>query len=540
MQETQNKSNVFFKIINRIAIFLYTIGCYAYNGTVFVLKKLYRITGLRSLFKYLGPVLPKDNLPQFFSHSIKNTSHRILSVLTGASASIFEDTLSPKAKKKYALIATKRVARFLLPVVIMCYATVFVIRLQDYVSAFNVVINGDVIATVEDTQDFYNIQSYVANYVESLTGEKYTPDYNTSLRATVAYGPGLTDEEETIRDRLLEEADEQITESYGLYVDGNLVMTNHSEDTLNNLLDGLKNAYLEGTGKNAADGEERTVAFIQDVTIQPTYVSATAEQANAEDEFIEKIVSPIAASTSDKNITEELLSNFNETKVYEALNANPNAKAMGMPVSVKVVQNEEYNTYQSYKTEHIADASLTKGATKIVQKGSKGVTKVVDEVYIIDGKEVSRATISKTVVSEPVKQIVHYGTKVSVTTGKFIRPVSGGSITSYYGYRRSGFHTGIDIARPTGTKIYAADGGTVTFAGRSGGYGLLIKIDHGNGYSTYYAHCSALSVKKGQQVNKGDVIGKVGSTGNSTGSHLHFEVRLNGSTKNPLNYVSSR
>lgn len=540
MQETHSKSNVFLNIINRIAIFLYTLGCYTYDGTVLILKKLYRITGLRSLFKYLAPVLPKDNLPQFFSHSVRSTCHRILSVLTGASASVFEDTLSPKAKKKYAFIAVKRVATFLIPVVIMCSATVFVIRLQDYISAVNVVINGDVIATVEEPQDFYDIESYVANYVQSLTGEKYKPDYNVSLRATVAYGPSLKDEEEVIRDRLLEEADEQIVQSYGLYVDGNLVMTNHSPDTLNGMLDSLKDAYLEGTGKNAADGEQRTVAFIQDVSVLPTYVSATAQEAPPEDEFIQKIVSPIAASTSDKNITNELLSNFDETKIYQALGENPNAKSMGMPISVKVVQNEEYKTYQSYSTERIPDSSLTKGATKVVQKGSKGVTKVVDEVYIIDGKEVSRATISKTVVSEPVKQIVHYGTKVSVVTGKFKRPVVGGSITSYYGYRRSGFHTGIDIARPTGTKIYAADGGTVTFAGRSGGYGLLIKIDHGNGYSTYYAHCSALSVKKGQQVNKGDVIGKVGSTGNSTGSHLHFEVRLHGNTKNPLNYVSSR
>lgn len=540
MQETQNKSKVFFKILNRIAVYLYTVGCFTYNGTVSVLRKLYRITGLRSLLKYLAPVLPKDNLPQLFSHAVKSSLHHILSMLTGVPSSVFEDTLSPKAKKKYTLIATKRIVTFLIPVAIMCMSTVFVIRLQDYVSAFNVAINGEVIATVENAQDFYNIESYVTDYVTSLTGEEYKPDYNTSLRATVAYGPSLKDEEETIRDCLLAEADEQISESYGLFVDGNLVMTNPSKETLDSLLSNLKNAYLEGTGKNATDGDERTVAFIQDVTIHPTYVANTQKETDAENEFIEKIVSPIAACTSDKNITKELLLNFNETKIYEALEQNPNAKSMGMPVSVKVVQNEEYKTYQSFKTERIADSSLTKGATKIVQKGSKGVTKVVDEVYIIDGKEVSRATISKTVVSEPVKQIVHYGTKVSVTTGKFKRPVSGGAITSYYGYRRSGFHTGIDIARPKGTKIYAADGGTVTFAGRSGGYGLLIKIDHGNGYSTYYAHCSALSVKKGQQVNKGDVIGKVGSTGNSTGSHLHFEVRLHGNTKNPLNYVSSR
>ena len=119
----------------------------------------------------------------------------------------------------------------------------------------------------------------------------------------------------------------------------------------------------------------------------------------------------------------------------------------------------------------------------------------------------------------------------------FMRPVSGGTITSKYGQRSSGFHTGVDLAVPTGTPVYAAAAGTVVKAGWSGGYGYLVVIDHGNGYQTYYAHNSRLCVSVGQSVSKGQNIAYSGSTGNSTGPHLHFEVRINGNTTNPLNYI---
>ena len=121
-------------------------------------------------------------------------------------------------------------------------------------------------------------------------------------------------------------------------------------------------------------------------------------------------------------------------------------------------------------------------------------------------------------------------------SGGFITPVAG-TLTSPYGYRSSGFHTGIDLATDSGTPIAAAAAGTVSFAGWSGGYGNLVIIDHGDGYQTYYAHCSAIYVQVGQSVSAGTTISAVGSTGNSTGPHLHFEVRINGSTVNPQNYI---
>ena len=120
-------------------------------------------------------------------------------------------------------------------------------------------------------------------------------------------------------------------------------------------------------------------------------------------------------------------------------------------------------------------------------------------------------------------------------------PVSNGHITSRFGSResiRNHTHKGIDIAASYGTNIKAVADGTIEYASyNSGGYGNLVIIDHGNGIKTYYGHCSKLCVSVGQKVNAGDVIAKVGSTGNSTGNHCHFEIRVNSTQIDPQKYV---
>ena len=130
------------------------------------------------------------------------------------------------------------------------------------------------------------------------------------------------------------------------------------------------------------------------------------------------------------------------------------------------------------------------------------------------------------------------GQKVSLGIS-LARPVSG-TITSRFGAKssiRSSAHTGLDIAAPLGTPYSAAASGTVTFAGYKGSYGNLIVITHSNGVQTYYGHSSKIYVSVGQSVSQGQTIGAVGSTGNSTGPHLHLEVRVNGVAYNPQNYV---
>ncbi len=136
-------------------------------------------------------------------------------------------------------------------------------------------------------------------------------------------------------------------------------------------------------------------------------------------------------------------------------------------------------------------------------------------------------------------------TSTKVSRGKaslgitLIEPVQG-RITAKYGEKssvRSSVHTGLDIAAPGGTPIKAAAFGTVVFSGRKGSFGKMLVISHGNGVQTYYAHCSKLLANVGDKVSQGEVIANVGSTGNSTGNHLHLEVRVNGQSYNPQKYV---
>ncbi len=143
-----------------------------------------------------------------------------------------------------------------------------------------------------------------------------------------------------------------------------------------------------------------------------------------------------------------------------------------------------------------------------------------------------------------IRALQSSGDQARIGTGTYSWPTPGYSkITSDYGMRyhpilkTRKLHTGIDIGAPSGVSILAADGGTVMYSGWMGGYGQVVVITHGAGMSTLYAHQSSILVSKGASVSKGQVIGKVGSTGWSTGAHLHFEVRVNGTPVNPHSYV---
>ena len=197
-------------------------------------------------------------------------------------------------------------------------------------------------------------------------------------------------------------------------------------------------------------------------------------------------------------------------------------------------------------------------AEQIVNELREKESDNIDDISILEKYDTSLKEFSEVeaTVASLYKEKVVVVTKKPVTTGKvntsmnisyqkvplslnLIRPISG-IITSRFGVRssvRSGDHTGLDIGAPTGTPIKAAASGTVTFAGVKKSYGYMVVISHGDGIETYYGHCSKLYVTAGEKVSQGEVIAAVGSTGNSTGPHLHLEVRVNGVAYNPQNYV---
>lgn len=195
-------------------------------------------------------------------------------------------------------------------------------------------------------------------------------------------------------------------------------------------------------------------------------------------------------------------------------------------------------------TEKTSSQVIGYSAVKVA--GQNGIERKTERVVTLNGVESERTLVSDETVSSPVDKVVVIGTAHSLASASqrkaasgagFVFPLPKGSwtVSSYYGDGRS--HKAVDLAAKKGTSIFAAKGGTVTFAGSNGNYGQLIVIDHGNGLVTRYAHASAIFVSKGETVTAGQVIGQVGSTGYSTGNHLHFEVLSCGKNVDPAPYI---
>ena len=199
--------------------------------------------------------------------------------------------------------------------------------------------------------------------------------------------------------------------------------------------------------------------------------------------------------------------------------------------------------------EEVENLTQYKTYRKVISEGSEGKKLAAYKVYYENGIEVKREPDPENdiIQTEAVPRKVEVGTlektaDVSGAVGNFSYPIHESAyFSSPFGDRDygSGHHYGIDIAAPSGTPVYASDGGVVTQAGwNSGGYGNWVVIDHQNGFKTVYAHNSAVIVYPGQKVHQGQLLSLVGSTGDSTGNHLHFEIRLNNKPRDPLELLA--
>ncbi|MCP1308504.1 M23 family metallopeptidase [Paenibacillus tyrfis] len=200
----------------------------------------------------------------------------------------------------------------------------------------------------------------------------------------------------------------------------------------------------------------------------------------------------------------------------------------------KVVENQEI----AYETEVKQDDNMRLGESEVLSPGKNGLKKMTFQLTKVNGLLEAETVLSEEIVQQPVKAVVKKGTKVikGEGTGKFAWPVLSASISSTFGTRWGAFHKGVDL---TGNRnIMASDNGKVVFAGEKSGYGNCIIIDHMNGYRTLYGHLSQIDTSVGKIVEKGEKIGYMGSTGNSTGIHLHFEVQKGETPENPLKYLN--
>lgn len=176
-----------------------------------------------------------------------------------------------------------------------------------------------------------------------------------------------------------------------------------------------------------------------------------------------------------------------------------------------------------------------------LQEPSAGRRQVAAVITYKNGQETGREILKEEVYAEAVPKIVERGTKIPPT---YVKPISGGRLSSGFGARSaptkgaSTYHQGVDWAVPIGTTVVASNAGTVVHAGWASGYGYAVYINHADGRQTRYGHLSKVLVKTGQTVSQGERIALSGNTGRSTGPHLHFEIRINGSAVNPLKHLN--
>ena len=397
--------------------------------------------------------------------------------------------------------------------------------------------------------------STVVNDLQDITRETlgdadYTVDTDKLDTSVGVVSRQSVESKEEFTDTLTDELG-MVEYAYVLYIEGEPVAATTFPDALDEMLDQLKKGYATASTVDSY--------FVEDVEIKQEYVDASlvmnlgniAEILNATKEG--EVTYTVKAGDSYYYIAD-----LYGMSVKDLLAANPGYDPKLLRVGdvltisnavpyLTVVNVERQNYVQDvpYQIEYQDDDSMYQGDYKVLSAGTYGKADVTANVTYINGEETDRQVVASVTLSEPVTETQARGTIPRPTwfpTGSFRWPCNG-SITSYFGRRNTGirgastYHEAIDIANSYGTPIYASDGGTVIYSGWSGGYGYLVKIDHGNGYVTYYGHNSSLLVSVGDHVYKGQQIARMGSTGVSSGNHCDFRIQVNGTFVNPLNYL---
>lgn len=411
--------------------------------------------------------------------------------------------------------------------------------------------NGKVLGYIKEQEDVNRILDLASSEIskEYSSKIKIDPKENISFKRVSKTDRTLDTEDQVLR-KFTYLSDIK-SKGSAIMIDGKQFVICSSKDDAENTLEEVQKKIL---GENDLSKYSK-VGFKQKVKIKEVDVPVTS--ISSMDQAVARImdggIKKETYEIQDGDTIFDLCMKF-DISMDEFFEMNPEIKesqfiAPGDVISLTkiapalTVITVETSTFAEpipFETEYKDDSDLYIGDERIAQEGADGKQSIRAKLTKENGKIVKRKDLSKEVIQAPVKQIVLKGTTErpkTAATGHLIFPVPGGMVTSEFGYRWGRTHTGLDIAGHTGLPIRAADGGTVVNASYSGGYGLCIDIDHGNGMKTRYAHCSSVTVSVGSKVYQGQYIGNVGNTGNSTGPHCHFEVIVNGSHVNPRNYL---
>lgn len=436
------------------------------------------------------------------------------------------------------------------------FAVVFLIAIVQYGTgleyAINVVCNGEELGIITDESEFKAAEAEVRQRISTVGSEadvSFTPTYTLKIIS----GDDQYVTSQTLADKLLAGSKESLAEAYGVYVDGEFVAAVAQTDTIKKAMDRALSNYASNLSDlvnevyYTKEITYRSGIYLTDslTEVQDVVKVLTAKEEKESTYVIQSGDSPQLVAAKFDMTMEELTKlnphmdrNFREGGMLKV-------KVISRYIPIAHTKNLTVMNYIDYASIEVETSALNVGAREVISRGTMGEKTSEVLVTYIDGVESSREILSSAITKEPIPEQIGIGTYspkpasdslVIQGNGLFGWPVNGGYISDNYISDRN--HKGVDIAAPYGTEIYAAGSGTVIAAGwNSGGYGNYVIIEHENGYRTLYGHCSLVVAYEGQVVEKGQLIAKIGSTGDSTGNHCHFEVRLNNICTNPNYYL---
>lgn len=372
--------------------------------------------------------------------------------------------------------------------------------------------DGAPVAYIQGAETYQQAVERVEEQVSAILHSEYSyQDQDAKVRLAIAPKETLQSSGE-LADSLMDTV-EQVQAAYVLTVDGVAAGACQEEAEVYDALQQVKEHY---SGENTV-----SASFGNEVAVVLDYLPSETAMLQADD------------------LAQQLLEG-------DAVAAFASEGGQAEPVPALEVYTVELSTYTAElppKEEVVEDDTLLLGERVQRREGTAGLEERTDRVVYCCGEETERENLSTIPITAPVSTQIAVGTAqgVDAAKGRFLWPCAG-SVTSSFGSRdifgSTSFHRGADIAAAQGSPIVASAAGTVVWAGEKGTYGNLVKVDHGNGFVTYYAHCSQLLVQAGESVSQGQTIALVGSTGRATGPHCHFEVLWKEEPIDPLQCLS--
>ncbi len=423
-----------------------------------------------------------------------------------------------------------------------------------YPYILNVQVNGESVGYVASEQVFDNaredVQSRV-NTAKALLAEagNEVPDTQWDIQPTYTLAiSGETMTESQMADAILRASSDEIGSGTAVYIDGALRFVTDEGDHLRAFLKSIKTPY-----ENALDDAQR-VSFVHDIRlVDGVYLLNSISPYSDILSFLRE-GAQILTYTAVEGETVETATWATGLSFDSLAQMNPDLLTFDQAIpegtelivgaispellQVKVVERRTRLEDIPYETVTTDSGEYDFGTTVVTQAGETGLQEITEDQTYVDGVLTDISIININVTKQSVPEMITKGTRLKsgmvaqTGSGSFVWPVPQYTYVSRW---MSSGHRGADICAPYGTTIIASDSGEVITAGWHYSYGNYVVIDHGNGWRTLYGHMSAIAVSQGQGVSKGQTIGYVGSTGNSTGNHCHFEMYLNGSLYSAYN-----